>query len=103
MSVAATIESKLMEAFSPAYMEVVNESYMHSVPEGSESHFKVTLVSDVFDGLRAVKRHQEVYRVLASELESGVHALALHTFAPSEWQGAAPQSPQCLGGSKSDT
>ena len=37
---------------------------MHNVPPGSESHFKVTLVSDKFDGLRLVKRHQEVYGLL---------------------------------------
>lgn len=102
MGVASIIESKLRDAFSPEYLDVVNESHMHSVPPGSESHFKVTLVSAAFSGQRPVKRHQEVYRVLAGELKSGVHALALHTYAPSEWQGVSPDSPRCLGGSKSD-
>jgi len=100
MTVADTIETKLRQYFHPSHMEVINESYMHSVPPGSETHFNVTLVSSQFSGLRAVKRHQEVYAVLADELKSGVHALALHLYIPEEWQGKAPDSPKCLGGSK---
>lgn len=105
MSIQVQIESKLRQAFLPAQLEVVNESHMHSVPPGSESHFRVVLVSAVFDGLRAVARHQRVYRELAEELAGGVHALALHTYTPAEWQqreGDAPASPECLGGSKHD-
>src|SRR5690606_14648555 len=98
-------ERKLQAAFAPARLEVVNESHMHSVPPGSESHFRVVLVSAGFDGKRAVARHQAVYRVLADELAGGVHALALHTYTEQEWaqRGAeAPASPECLGGSKHD-
>ncbi len=40
------IEAKLRAAFDPMYLEVVDESYRHNVPAGSESHFKVVLVSD---------------------------------------------------------
>lgn len=95
---------KLSESFNPAHLEVLNESYMHSVPPGSETHFKVVLAADAFVGKRQVQRHQAVYACLAEELKNGVHALALHTFSPEEWQatGAVPASPQCLGGSKHD-
>lgn len=101
--VQRAIEQRLAEALAPALLEVVNESHMHSVPPGSESHFKVTLVSDIFAGKRQVARHQAVYAALQAELAGPVHALALHTFTPDEWKarGApAPQSPDCLGGSK---
>ncbi|MGB0459399.1 MAG: BolA/IbaG family iron-sulfur metabolism protein, partial [Porticoccaceae bacterium] len=49
----------------------------------------------------AVKRHQSVYAVLAAELQAGVHALALHTYLPIEWekQKSVPKSPSCMGGS----
>jgi BolA protein len=65
----------------------------------------VVLVSEEFEGRRAVQRHQGVYAALAEELAGPVHALALHTYTPSEWvrRGAqAPASPDCLGGSKAD-
>lgn len=105
MTVQASIEQKLKTAFMPAVMEVVNESYMHSVPPGSETHFKVVVVSDLFEGKRAVARHQAIYQTLAEEVQGPVHALAIHTFTPAEWSlanAAAPASPQCLGGSKAD-
>lgn len=102
----ATTESiiikKLEEAFSPDYLDVINESASHNVPDGSESHFKVVLVSESFEGQSAVKRHQCVYSVLAAELQAGVHALALHTYLPLEWgkKKSVPKSPDCMGGSK---
>ena len=102
----ATTESiiikKLEQAFSPDHLQVINESASHNVPEGSESHFKVVLVSQIFEGQSAVKRHQSVYAVLAAELQSGVHALALHTYLPVEWEKrqSALISPDCLGGSR---
>ena len=105
MSVEASIVAKLQSAFAPSHLEVLNESHMHSVPKNSETHFKVTMVSERFAGVRKVQRHQHVYAVLSEELKSGVHALALHLYTPEEWQarnGLSPESPQCLGGSKHD-
>jgi stress-induced morphogen len=95
---------KLFESFNPAHLSVLNESYMHAVPAGSETHFKVVLAAEAFIGKRQVQRHQAVYACLADELKNGVHALALHTFSPDEWQAsyAVPISPQCMGGSKHD-
>jgi BolA protein len=78
---------------------------MHNVPPGSETHFNVVLVCEAFDGKRKVARHQQVYQVLRDYLASGVHALALHTYSPQEWQARnenTPASPQCMGGSKQD-
>jgi BolA protein len=103
MSVQQRIESKLGDRFHPLHCEVVNESHMHSVPPGSESHFKVTLVTEAFDGHRLLERHRAVNEALADELHGGVHALALHTLTPEEWfarGGSVPESPPCLGGSK---
>ena len=103
MQKQSAIEQAVRAAFAPAHFELVNESYMHSVPPGSESHFKLVLVSEAFNGLRSVARHQRVYAALG-DLMQQIHALALHTYTPEEWQatGSAPDSPQCRGGSKHD-
>lgn len=98
-----TIESKLREALAPLDLEVVNETHMHSVPEDAESHYKVTVVAEAFEGKPLIARHRLVNRVLADELANGIHALALHTLTPGEWfkKGEqSPDSPPCLGGSK---
>ena len=103
MRMQQTIERKLAGALAPVHLEVINESNQHSVPPGSETHFKVVLVSAAFAGMRSVARHQRVYQVLAEELAGGVHALALHTWTPAEWAertAQAPASPACMGGSK---
>lgn len=103
MSVQQRIEAKLGEVFHPLHCEVVDESHMHSVPPGAESHFKVTVVSEAFEGRRLLERHRAVNAALAEELGGPVHALALHTLTPEEWfgrGGAVPESPPCLGGSK---
>lgn len=105
MSVQQQIETKLNGALPVEHLEVLNESHMHSVPPNSETHFKVVLVSPEFSGKRQVARHQLVYKVLADELAGPVHALALHTYTADEWRqraAAAPDSPECLGGSKHD-
>lgn len=105
MSMQDTIHSKLTQALSPQWLEVVDESHTHNVPEGSESHFNVFVVAAAFEGLRLVSRHQAVYRALATEMAGSIHALALKTLTPSEWEsagGGIGQSPPCLGGSKAD-
>lgn len=105
MQVQSAIEQKLQQGLSPSVLEVVNESHMHSVPPNSETHFKVVIVADGFAGKRKVARHQMVYALLKEELAGPVHALALHTYDPGEWQersAPAPESPNCMGGSKAE-
>jgi BolA protein len=96
------IERKLREALAPALLEVINESSMHSVPAGSETHFKVVVVSDAFEGKPLVERHRLVYHVLGDEMRAGVHALTITSRTRGEWQKseAVSASPPCLGGSK---
>ncbi|WGE32351.1 BolA/IbaG family iron-sulfur metabolism protein [Actinobacillus genomosp. 2] len=100
MSVENTIREKLTAQFQPHVLNIENESHMHSSGRGSESHFKVTLVTSHFENMRTVARHRAIYSCLAYELEHGVHALALHTYTLSEWDeinGVVPKSPNCTG------
>lgn len=102
MSVQETIEQKLADAVELLHIEVINESDNHNVPPGSESHFKVVLVSESFDGQALVVRHKTVNKILSDELANDIHALAIHTYTEPEWRtrhGEAPMSPPCLGGS----
>ncbi len=95
------IESKLRETFQPEFLNVDNESYMHNVAPGSESHFKVVIVTELFEEQRLIMRHRQVNQALADELRNHIHALAIHTYTPKEWeelQKQAPDSPMCLGG-----
>jgi BolA family transcriptional regulator, general stress-responsive regulator len=103
VTVQQLIEDKLAERFELAHLRVDNESGGHNVPPGSETHFKVVLVSDEFAGHRLLARHRLVNETLAEELAGPVHALAIHTYTATEWRsrfGEAPMSPPCLGGGR---
>lgn len=92
------IEDKLQQAFTPAHMEVENESHKHRTERGAESHFRVVVVSEQFEGQRLLARHRAINAVLADELAGPVHALALHTMTPAEWHEKGEQalrSPAC--------
>ena len=104
MSVQEQIENALTQLLNPVVLDVVNESSQHNVPPDSETHFKVVIVSEQFVGRRKVARHQQVYGAVAEQLAGPVHALALHTYTPEEWQvqGNSPESPNCMGGSKGE-
>ena len=103
MTIQQSIQSKLTGALSPTHLEVINESRNHNVPPGSESHFKVVVVSGQFEGKMLLARHRTINSILADELNNGVHALSLYTATPAEWEaknGSVAKSPPCLGGSK---
>ena len=101
MKISLRIEQKLQSKFLPEYLEVINESHKHNVPHDSETHFRLVIVSVKFEGMSRVRRHQQIYDLLKEELQDSVHALALKTCTPKEWnvsQQDQGKSPQCLGG-----
>ena len=88
MSVESSIREKLLRAFQPTRLEVLNESDLHAGHRGSpgtgESHFRVLLVSPAFTGKSRLERHRLVNETLAAELKGKVHALAIKAYAPGE-------------------
>ncbi len=105
MSMRRNIETKIMAELTPEHLEVIDESHMHSVPPGAQSHFKLIIVSGEFAGEPLIRRHQRVNGILAEELNGGLHALSLQTLTAEEWQkkgGETAASPPCLGGGKAD-
>lgn len=75
---------------------------MHNVPPGSETHYRIVVVSDKFVGRSHVERHRMVYEALEAEICGGLHALTITSRTPEEWEltQSAPPSPPCMGGSK---
>ena len=102
MELQERIQNKLSNELSPHYLQVLNESHKHNVAPGSESHFKVVIVSDQFDNLSTLKRHQKVYGVLSSEMTE-LHALSVQAQTLQQWEQSGEKvrkSPPCLGGPK---
>jgi acid stress-induced BolA-like protein IbaG/YrbA len=58
----------------------------HLSVEGDGRHWYATIVSDQFEGLRLIQRHQKVYATLGQKMQTDeVHALSMKTYTPSEW------------------
>lgn len=96
------ISQILSTALVPVYLEIEDESHMHSGPR-SETHFKVLIVSEKFEGKSRVDRQRMVNDLLKVELQTGLHALTQKTLTPGEWATQKEklqfESPACLGGS----
>lgn len=59
---------------------------------GGGDHFQVVVVSPSFEGKGLVDQHQMVYGALREALGSErIHALALKTYTPDQWERAAGQ------------
>lgn len=88
MSVAETMRRKLTERFNPLRLDIVDDSARHAghagAQPGGETHFDVTIVSEVFAGMTRIARQRLVYETLADEIAGGVHALALRTLTHAE-------------------
>jgi BolA protein len=88
VSMTDTIQRKLNAAFRPVELEVIDDSAHHTGHaghrQGGETHFSVRIVSPVFAGLTRLERQRRVYAVLAEEMKSQIHALALTCLTPGE-------------------
>jgi BolA family transcriptional regulator, general stress-responsive regulator len=86
--VGQRITAKLMAELRPQALEVIDESHQHAGHAGAhpsgESHFRVRIAAAQFAGESRVARHRMVNRILADELASRVHALAIEAYAPGE-------------------
>lgn len=88
MSVAENIKTKLTAKLEPAQLEIIDESHLHAghagAREGGESHFRVNIVAEAFNGLNRVARQRMIYEILAEDLAGPIHALTLSTKTPAE-------------------
>ena len=86
------------------HCEVLDESSGHNVPIGSETHFKLVAVGDVFNQKSRIQRHRMINAMLQDEFEKGMHACSMHLFTPEEWEASSnvPDSPDCVNARKKD-
>jgi len=88
MTLQAWITETLQERLRPAHLEVSDESHQHQGHagwrEGGETHFRLDIVSDAFQGKSRVERHRLVNGILADAFARGLHALAIRARAPGE-------------------
>lgn len=76
------LESKMQQAFAPQSLDIINESHLHAGHQPGfdgqgESHIRIRIVSEAFNGLSRVQIHRAVNELCAEEIAAGLHALAI--------------------------
>lgn len=89
MSFVKSIHKKLESEFSPQSLEIVNESHLHAGHQenfdgSGETHLRIKIVSDAFEGMNRVARHRAINAQVEAEIALGLHAVAIEVKAPSE-------------------
>ncbi len=83
------IRQKLAQGLQPLMLEIVNDSARHAGHAGDdgsgESHFRVTVVSDKFNGKNRVERQRMVYDLLDEEMAGEIHALSVKAMSEEEY------------------
>lgn len=75
------IKEKLEKEFSPEFLEVKNNSYLHQGHTGDNgsgnTHFAIAIKSEKFKGMSKVNAHRAIKKVLIDEFNKGLHALEI--------------------------
>ena len=78
---------RLKKAFEPENLGVEDESHMHAGHEGAKDgrgHYRVLIISSIFDGKAMIERHRMIYRALEDMMRLDIHALAVDAWCPDE-------------------
>ncbi len=82
------ITAILTQGLAPSHLELRDDSHKHAghagAQPGGQTHYMLSVESGAFSGVGKIQRHQMIYKLLADELNSGLHALSIKAFAPGE-------------------
>ena len=85
---SAWLADLLRAGFDPIHLSVEDESHLHrghAGAAGGGGHFRVCIVAESFRGQSQVARQRAVYAQLGDAMRASIHALALRTLTPEEW------------------
>ncbi|TDK68660.1 BolA family protein [Sapientia aquatica] len=76
-----------LAVLNPILCTVEDESALHAGHAGAASgagHFRITISSEKFNGLKPIQRHRLVYDAVGDLMQTDIHALAINALAASE-------------------
>ncbi len=89
MTIEDLITQKIVETLNPEHFELENQSHMHAGHAGDDgsgqTHFKLLVVSSIFDGCNRMQQHRLVYSAVGQLFPQGLHAFSMKTLTPSEY------------------
>jgi BolA protein len=76
---------RLEKAVYPTVISKTDDSHLHAGDAGAQSgkgHFSLVIVSEKFEGLTSIKRHQLIYQTLEEMMQTDIHALSIKANPP---------------------
>ena len=73
------IKKRLEIYFSDGKVEVFDT-------RGTGDHFSVIVISNKFDKVNIVKRHQMIYKIFKKEITNEIHAMQIQAYTNEEWK-----------------
>jgi len=81
MSVSDEMRERLLVAFEPTELNVIDESEKHvghaGYQEGGESHFHIVIASQKLAPLSRVARHRAIHDAIGKDIIARIHALSM--------------------------
>ena len=73
------IKKRLEVYFSEGKVEVFDT-------RGTGDHFSIIIISNKFDDVKIVKRHQMIYEIFKKEITNEIHAMQIQAYTNEEWK-----------------
>ena len=73
------IKKRLEIYFSEGKVEVFDT-------RGTGDHFSIIIISNKFDDVKIVKRHQMIYEIFKKEITNEIHAMQIQAYTNEEWK-----------------
>lgn len=88
MNIEDTISTQLSNLITVSYLELKDSTGKHVHHDNFDGglHLSAIIVSDDFNNLSSLERHQLVYNALGSMIKKEIHAFSMKTFTNSEWK-----------------
>ncbi len=83
------IRERFEIALTPIKLEITDDNHLHvghAGAQGGAGHYSVRIISEKFNGLSRIKRHQAVYRAVNDMMPDEIHALSIEALTPEEAQ-----------------
>jgi len=79
MNTQLKIEKKLRTYFNVHILNIIDESHKHvnHKKDTNGGHFKLIIVSNDFENISLIKRHQLIYDALSEMIKVEIHAISI--------------------------
>tara|TARA_Y100001935_G_scaffold251130_1_gene252457 strand:+ start:480 stop:752 length:273 start_codon:yes stop_codon:yes gene_type:complete len=79
MNTQLKIEKKLRTYFNVHILNIIDESHKHvnHKKDTNGGHFKLLIVSNDFENISLIKRHQLIYDALSEMIKVEIHAISI--------------------------